>query len=406
MSPAIVTSIFAVTSLGIYSWQVILALRFQWHQSEIGPVSWQNVTVLKPLKGADGYTAECLSSWMREALRTQEARPTPIPTSASSTPNSTLPSVAHRQVQLLFGVHSDDDPVVPLVNNLIAQFPGVDARLVVCSEKLGLNQKVSTLIQLARLARNPILVVSDSDVWIPSGHLSEIATRLADPKVGMANSFYRLANPVTAGMQWEAVATNADFWSQVLQSRSLKAQDFALGASMSIPQSWLDRIGGFESVADHLADDYQLGHRVANAGGRIDLCTSVVECRHTAYSWADVCAHQLRWARTIRVCQPVPFAASILGNVTVFAIVWALVAHSPTVTGLVVGIVYLRMITATFLRRRLGDPASVWKWCWLAPVKDLLTVLLWAAAFLGNTVTWRGNHFFVQPDGRLVRRDV
>ncbi len=316
-----------------------------------------------------------------------------------------VPAPGRWHVQLLFGVHSQEDSAVPVVDRVIAEFPNVDARWVVCSEELGVNRKVSTLIQLARLARHPFLVISDSDVWIPAGHLMEVATRLADPHVGMANSFYRLANPANPGMQWEAVATNADFWSQVLQSRSLRSQNFALGASMGISRAWLDRIGGFESVADYLADDYQLGHRVANAGGRIDLCGSVVECRDAACSWAVAWAHQLRWARTIRVCQPLPFAASLIANVTVFAIAWAFAAQSPEVIGLVVAIVHLRMFTATCLRRRLGDPASVWKWCWLAPVKDLVMVPLWAAAFLGNTVTWRGLQFSVRPDGRLVRRD-
>jgi len=41
--------------------------------------------------------------------------------------------------------------------------------------------------------------------------------------------FYRLANPSTLAMQWEAIAINADFWSQVLQSQTLKPLDFALG---------------------------------------------------------------------------------------------------------------------------------------------------------------------------------
>lgn len=405
MSSAIVIPVLALTSLGIHLWQVVVALRFQWHQPELGPVSLQNVTVLKPLKGADGHTAECLRSWMRQAIigvpgETRTRMP------ASATPASSTPTGTLGQVQFLFGVHSDDDSAVPVVSDLIAEFPGVDAQLIVCSEDLGVNRKVSTLIQLARHALHPILVVSDSDVWIPPGHLTEITTRLAEPEVGMVSSFYRLATPGTAGMQWEAVATNADFWSQVLQSRSLKAQDFALGASMGISRAWLNRIGGFESVADHLADDYQLGHRTANAGGRIDLCTSVVECRDTTYSWIEVWAHQLRWARTIRVCQPIPFAASLIANVTVFAIAWALTAHSSRVSAIVTAIVCLRMLTATCLRRWLGDPISVWKWCWLAPVKDLLAVPLWVAAFLGNTITWRGIHFSVRPDGRLVRRDV
>ena len=97
-------------------------------------------------------------------------------------------------------------------------------------------------------------------------------------EIGLVNCFYRLANPSTTAMRWEAVAINADFWSQVLQSQTLKPLDFALGAAMLVRRQALAEIGGFQSLADCLADDYQLGHRIAKNGHRIALCPVVVEC--------------------------------------------------------------------------------------------------------------------------------
>ena len=135
------------------------------------------------------------------------------------------------------------------------------------------------------------------------------------PTVSLVNCFYRLANPSTIAMRWEAVAVNADFWSQVLQSQSLKPLDFALGAAILVRRNALAEIGGFQSLADCLADDYQLGHRIAKNGHRIALCPVVAECWGVPMNWRDVWKHQLRWARTIRVCQPLPYFFSILSNV-------------------------------------------------------------------------------------------
>src|ERR1035441_8628013 len=123
---------------------------------------------------------------------------------------------------------------------------------------------------------------------------------------GLVCCFYRLANPTTLAMQWEAIGMNADFWSQVLQSRSLKPLDFALGAVMAIRRQHLEEIGGFAPLVDCLADDYQLGNRIARRGHPIILSSLVVECWSAPMGWAAVWKHQLRWARTIRVCQPVP----------------------------------------------------------------------------------------------------
>src|SRR6185437_14357220 len=117
---------------------------------------------------------------------------------------------------------------------------------------------------------------------------------LQSAEVGLVNCFYRLANPTTVAMRWEALAINADFWSQVLQGRSLQPLDFALGAVMTTRREQLKKIGGFEALADYLADDFQLGNRIARAGSRIALCPVVVDCLSASMNWQEAWAHQLR----------------------------------------------------------------------------------------------------------------
>ncbi len=250
------------------------------------------VTLLKPLKGADEFTEMCLRSWLTQDY----AGP----------------------VQALFGVATADDPAGAVVQKLLAEFPKADAQLVICPEQLGANAKVSTLIQLERLAKHDLICVSDADVRVPGDFLAEAVQPLTpalSPSDGeretearpggavLVNCFYRLANPTTLAMQCEAVAINADFWSQVLQSCSLKPMNFALGAAMVTWRAEIANIGGFAAIKDCLADDYQLGNRIVRGGSgtgvspvssvtysrahgrdarattkRIELCPVVVEC--------------------------------------------------------------------------------------------------------------------------------
>src|SRR5262249_19826401 len=135
-------------------------------------------------------------------------------------------------MQILFGVAAADDPVCSVVEELIAEFPQIDARLIVCDPLTGANLKVSKLAQLEQETIHDIFVISDADVKVPSDVLANAAGLLQSADVGLVNCFYRLANPATAAMRWEGIAINADFWSQVLQSQSLKPLDFALGAVM------------------------------------------------------------------------------------------------------------------------------------------------------------------------------
>jgi ceramide glucosyltransferase len=212
-------------------------------------------------------------------------------------------------------------------------------------------------------------------------------------------------------MHWEAVAINADFWSQVLQAQSLKPLDFALGAVMVVGRRPLREIGGFAGLADCLADDYQLGNRLVERGYHIALCPVVVECWCEPMSWREVWKHQLRWARTIRVCQPAPYFFSILSNPTLWPLL-RLACH-PSLPSLAFALVAwtLRMLTAHDLQRRLAHSSSeaashftfhVSRFP-LPLLKDLLQTVLWLAAFLGNRIEWRGERMRLRPDGTLVR---
>lgn len=285
----------------------------------------------------------------------------------------------------------------------MAEFAAWDAELIVCAPLQGTNLKIAKLAQVEKRCKHEIVIVSDADVRVPAGFLTSLVEPLKDSQVGLVNCFYRLANPSTLAMQWEAVAINADFWSQVLQSQSLKPLDFALGAVMAFRRAHLQQIGGFSSLMDCLADDYQLGHRIAQRGHRITLSPLVVECWSEPMGWRAVWKHQLRWARTIRVCQPVPYFFSLLSNATLWPLLFIAVAPLGSVFGFALACWAVRVGAALDLRQRLEQARVPLRLGWLALVKDLLQVAIWLAAFLGNRIEWRGERMRLRPDGTLVR---
>lgn len=358
-------------------WQWIVARRFPLHRRVAEAAFAPGVTLLKPIKGCDPATADCLRSWLAQSY----AGP----------------------VQVLFGIAEPTDPAGDVVRRVIAEFPPADAELVICPEALGANAKVSKLIQLARRAKHGVIIVSDADVRVPPDFLGNVLAPLREPAVGLVNCFYRLANPVTLAMRWEAVAINADFWSQVLQSRSLKPLDFALGAVMVARREALASAGGFAALADYLADDYQLGHRIAAAGWRIELCPVVVECWDPPTGWGAVWKHQLRWARTIRVCQPAAYFFSLLSNATLWPLAW-LAAHPTAITAvLALGMLAIRGVAAIDLQIRLTRARPRFANLGLVFLKDLLQVALWFGAFAGTAIQWRGQRYRLSRDGRLTR---
>jgi ceramide glucosyltransferase len=389
-------------SLALALWQWFAARRFPLHRRVADFSFSPAITLLKPLKGCDATTADSLRSWFRQ--------------------NYT------GRIQILFGVADANDPVCKIVRELIAENPGHDAQLVVCDRLCGANAKVAKLVQLEKLAKHDLILVSDADVRVPPDFLANVVAPLRDPEIGVVNCFYRLANPTTTAMQWEAIAINADFWSQVLQAASLKPLDFALGAVMLTRRKLLEEIGGFNALADCLADDYQLGYRIAKKGHRIALCPVVVECWDEPMNWSEVWKHQLRWARTIRVCQPLPYFFSILSNATFWPLLWLAseLSKLPATTarstdfgffqtsgiavglpcGLIVAIAFLliRIVLAQKLQRRFSPEKNLVSSFWLVPVKDLLQVAMWVGAFAGSTVEWRGRRMNLGRDGTLIEK--
>ncbi|HWD94446.1 MAG TPA: glycosyltransferase [Verrucomicrobiae bacterium] len=397
----------SILGFAILIWQWVAARRFPLHQRSAERQPGANaqfqpaVTLLKSLKGADAATEDCLRSWFAQNYG--------------------------GETQILFGVISAEDPVCEIVRKLMREFPQRDAQLVVVPRLIGANAKVSKLAELEKSAKHEVLVVSDADVRVPPDFLANAVVPLGAPEVGLINCFYRLANPATLAMQWEAIAMNADFWSQVLQSQTLKPLDFALGAVMLVRRRCLEEIGGFKSLADCLADDYQLGNRIARKGHRIVLCPIVVECWDPPMGWSAVWKHQLRWARTIRVCQPAPYFFSILSNAGFWALLWLIQGVALTLralhlhfssaryvfdvwdlnlhVGLLIGGLFIlaRIGIASNLQRRLTQSSRHRRYLWLVPIKDVLHTAIWLCAFVGNRIEWRGQMYCLRRDGTLVR---
>ncbi len=367
-------------SFGLALWQWLAARRFPLHQKIAVANFAPAISILKPLKGCDATTRASLESWLRQ--------------------NYAGP------VEILFGVADENDPVTEIVRALLAENPAADARLVICQNLAGANAKVAKLAQLEKLAQYDLILICDADVRVPADFLANFVAPLRDEKIALVNCFYRLANPTTTAMRWEAVAINADFWSQVLQSTALKPIDFALGAAILKRRSALAQIGSFATLADCLADDYQLGNRIAKNGHTIALCPVVVECWDAPKNWRQVWNHQLRWARTIRVCQPLPYFFSILSNASLWPLLWFIVSFATAKTFytplMAVVFLFVRITLAQNLQHRFTPDRKLISPAWLVPVKDVLGAALWLGAFAGNTVEWRGRKMKLRRDGTLI----
>jgi ceramide glucosyltransferase len=298
--------------------------------------------------------------------------------------------------EVIFGALDPDDPAIPIIRQIDA------AELAIGSEIEGANNKVRILHNLARRATGEILVVSDADTRVTPDFLRRITAPFDDPGVGAVTCLYRGVEGRAIADALEGLHMTCVFAPGVACAERLNGIDFGLGAAIAVRRSVLDAIGGFEAIADHLADNFQLGRKVAEAGFRVALSDYVMEIVLGGEGLRPVLSRELRWCRTTRVSRP----RGHFGLVVTFGFAYAvgfLLTSGFSALGWEVfaGLTLVRFATAFAGARALGDRKFARR-AFLLPLRDLLSFGVWIAGYLSRKVTWRGRRLSVASDGRMV----
>ncbi|MBI2354507.1 MAG: bacteriohopanetetrol glucosamine biosynthesis glycosyltransferase HpnI [Deltaproteobacteria bacterium] len=334
------------------------------------------VTILKPVKGMDAESYANFASFCRQEYG--------------------------GELQIVFCAASPDDAVIPVIRQLMADFADHDISLVVNPAIHGPNYKVSNLINAFPKARHAIIIVCDSDIRVAPDYLQSVTSHFSDSRFGLVTSLYRTSQVHGIATAVEATGFTAEMIPNVMVALQLEGLSFALGASMAVRREALAAIGGFEALADYLADDYQLGNKIHRAGWRIALDACFVESMIKTENLMPVLSRQLRWARTMRVSRPGGYLASGITLPFPAAMLAILIAPTSGVAATAVALLYgVRLIVSTIFSRSFVHDGLLPRWLWLIPIRDMLAFFTWALSFLGKRVEWRGSRFRLRPGGKI-----
>ena len=336
-------------------------------------------TIFKPVRGADAEAYENFASFCRQD---------------------------YPEYQIIFGVRHESDPGVPIIRRLIADFPERDIELVISSNEFGCNAKVSNLQNMYARAKRDVLLIADSDIRVEPDYLRRVVAPLRRPEVGMVTCLYRGTNAKTFAGLLENIGISSTFGPDVCSARALEGVKFAFGSTIAMRRELLERMGGFHALSDYLADDFLLGNYAANEGQEVVLSDCVVEHVSASDTFASMLRRQLRWARTIRVSRPRGYRWMILTYGTATSLAATLACGFSSLA--------LWLLAATMVARFLPvfvigvyglKDRALARYFWLAPVRDLIAVGVWAASLVGDKIEWRGAKFRVTPSGKLSPPD-
>jgi ceramide glucosyltransferase len=384
----IATTALAVAGMGYFVASIVAARVFVHQRSAVRPAFAPAVSILKSLKGLDPGMMDAFRSHCRQGYA--------------------------GEFELLFGVASLADPAAAAVKQLQGEFPEIAIGLIECPERLGTNGKVSTLAQLLPHARHDYLLINDYDITVSARYLERVMCCFAPqadsgaPAVGMVTALYRgrAHGTLFGGLasRLEALGIATEFMAGVLLSKMIEGGlHYGLGSTLAMRREALAKSGGLLPLVDHLADDYELGARVAQAGYRVELSAEVVETSVPAYGWRGFFDHQLRWLRTVRCSRP----AGYVGLIVTHGLAWALLnvlasGLSPLSLWLLGLSFFLRLAQAMTVGAGVLGDHDVLANLWLLPIRDAIAAGLWVAGLTGNTIVWRGERFELKG-GKLAK---
>lgn len=308
------------------------------------------------------------------------------------------------EYQVIFGLHSKNDPAIPIVKKLIREFNHVDISYIVDPRIYGSNQKVSNLINMHPSAKHDYLLIADSDMRVPANYLANVMSPFADEQVGAVTCLYSGSARGKLSSTLNAMFINEWFLPSVLISRILQPLKYCLGATMVVRRELLDNMGGFHALTNYLADDYMLGKYVSEQGYKIHLSDFVVENIIEEPSYKDLFLHELRWARTLKTVEPWGFFFTFLTDTFVLSLVFAITSYQFGEHWFLSSLPVLFVLIARFILHRRIKPVvntSHTGSFWLIPLRDTLSFFIRLISFTGSSIQWRNNSFSVDTTGLI-----
>ncbi|MBO3461872.1 glycosyltransferase [Aetokthonos hydrillicola Thurmond2011] len=375
----LVLLILIAGSVAFYIWCAVSTAEFFLAPKQEEDINYQPVSIMIPVCGVDDHSRENWESFCQQD---------------------------YEDYEVLFGVMNPKDPAVPILEEVVAKFPG-RAKLIFCLEVLGLNHQVSNLMHLLEAAQHELVIFTDSDVYVKTHYLRTVTAPLVDSSIGLVTCSYVAHKPHFLVPAIAALGRCLDNIPSVLLARKLNGGGlwFAFGATMATRKSLLTQVGGLQSIVNRIGSDYLIGNMVVNAGYRIELSRYIIETDGGRQTFQQLFQRELRWAITIRYTEGLLYYGNVFIYGTVYCVpllllsgfqLWAVIVSIVTIV--------IRIVQSLTAIYTMNCPKLA-TWLWALPLRDLLSFIIFVGGGVSKSIYWRGRRLQIGMGGTLTEQD-
>ena len=331
------------------------------------------ISCLKPIRGLDEDAYENYASFCRQD---------------------------YPEYEIVFCV-DPDDPALPVLEQIVRDFPDRDIRLLFGSGRNAINDKIARLTRLVREAQYDLLDITDGDIRVGPDYLRAIAHPFRDPKVGGATALYVSTEETSFVQELQSIGMISDFFAGILVAWQIDGVKFMFGQSIVTTKQKIAGFGGYESIENRPADDLNVGRLVAKQA-EVKLLPYIVKTVADFQSLKDLFYKRVRWMTVMRLVR----RQGHRGLIFTWGLIWALIAVAvhptwPVALAYLGSYLVLRIVLTWVIGIHGMKQKGIWSKMWMIPLWDAVAFGIWVASFGRNTIRWRGYDYHIR-DGILV----
>lgn len=336
------------------------------------------VSILKPVRGLDPEAFQNFASFCKQD---------------------------YPEYEIIFCTTDDADPSVPVIHQLMREFPETKIQLVFSAGHTAFNDKVAKLALLTSHAQYDCLVINDSDVRVTPDYLRRVVAPLADPRVGGTTCLYVSLKDKTLAEHFQTIGMISDFYASLMVAWNLEGIHFALGPTMVTTKRRVQGFGGFRALENRPGDDLLFGRLIAQQGVEMKLLPYAVQTVTDFDGMRGLLAKRIRWMTVMRQMRP----WGHFGLLFTWGLPWSIVAvalHPTAKLALVAfgSYVVCRLLITWIIGIRGLKQKSLWKTLLLTPIWDAVAFWIWLVSFTRRSILWRRVQHSVEG-GQLIPQE-
>ena len=363
---AVLLVVMNLASQAIALWRLRRPLQRSALLAELPPV-----TIVRPVRGIEAFSRETAVSGLE---------------------------LDYPRYTTIFCVADGEDPIVPLIEELIGLYGADKVSLLIGDVAVSANPKLNNCVRGWEAATTDWVILADSNVLMPKDYIQRMMAAWR-PETGLVCSTPAGSRPQTFGAEVECAFLNP-FQARWQYAGEALGFGFAQGKSMLWNKPFLDANGGIAALGAEIAEDAAATKLVRGAGRHVHLVGQPFEQPLGARRLADAVQRQFRWARLRRVTFLPFFALEILAAPLLPAV---LAIGGAASLGLPVWLAPLLVLAIWYAGDIVLSAAAGWFVNWRSPlamlIRDVAFPGIWAYAFIGGEVSWRGNAMTIRTDG-------